>query len=480
MTMVLDTESWYEDDPPSYKRYEEEGYPSSAPGSCLVVGSPPVSAQNEAIPVDLLRSVLFVVLKTRANLGRQIGVQYEEHQSPFKNTRIEVAGAIPRRLTGRNEVDARDALSASGIGKYTDEELRILHDAEQTRADVIFAIKGQFLMDDLKVMTMTEKLQEPPTRADLLQALATAQANFDTRIWIQKPGDKNPTCMTLRNALVECLPQWFKFDSSSGQPFPPELIEQRASYVLFELLWIIRKIIKRDPFLFFHYFRERRYLPLVEAYMKKVLRYPPEESGRLLSTYVKMPREIDGLRLTTEREVVSRRPEKPEKAEERRCRMGMCESYRVAEKDKSRRVLLYPPDSVKEMREKIFAADVTDESRWEYFRDMIISLLRMVIDVQRMRATERRNLRKVLPNGILDDEANISGNSQRLLEAFHELVIRPVSIAIEDYRETKERVRMEKQASAVAQSAAPQEIVASPVEDENIDESGEDRDDCDE
>lgn len=380
----------------------EETYPTDSSGSCLIIGIPPADRVNEPVPVDLARAVFHVVLATRRNLRTL------DH--PESRTRVEIFGAIPRTLT-TGTVSLADVLRGNTHGG-NDHESKVLRGIEDDRALILKVLGDEFELRDLDIVTLTNKLRDPDSHREFVDSFTNARAQLHRTLRIDSA--RGVRVKVLEQALIDLVPHWMK------QGADTETINRLLNYALAEVLGIIRKVTKRV--LLFHYRRESAYLPLVRAYMDQLLGLSAQRE--LVDQYVIMPNDVEGLKLPP-----SFPPDKPP-AKEKSLRLKATEPYRVGPGQEERRLLLDPPDSIEAMKAKLGRGDLPKNLRDRYLFEMVGRILAMARELLEHQNFARRRFDQLLPPGLLEDPERLSRESDKVLEAFHELILDPLSQGI--------------------------------------------------
>lgn len=393
---------------------DDHSYPKDADGSCLVIGTPPADRRNEALPVDIVRSILYAVSETRAGIRRQ--------EKPDASTRVEVFGAIPRELMNANSRSGPAEAIRGALGEGTganggaDSEGAVLLAIEEERAAMVRAIGAEFQLGDLHVVTLTQKLKDPDARREFIDAFRAARGELGKILSLGKEGNQRHT--VLRQALIELVPDWQK------KGVPPETLDRLINYALAELLWIVRKATKQ--IVLFHYAREHRYLDLARAYLDQVHGFSDSD---LVGDYVVMPSEVDGLKLPPSLPTTD---QKGKKLQKKTLRNKPCEPYRVAPNQEEQRVLIYPADSLEAIHEKLHRSDIPEHVRLDYIEKMMVPILAMARALTEEQTRMRREFTRFLPEGVLENTDKIPENETTIVNAFHQLVVLPLGQAIED------------------------------------------------
>lgn len=408
-----------------------EGELKSANGTCLIVGMPGTDRKDEPISVDLVRSVLYATQATSFFPKR-----------PRRSTRIEIFGAIPHQLMGigSSGVSVGSMIQRTFLGKeHADkdsdgteaDEANILRDVERQRAAVIHAIANMFSIPktELEVVTLTDKLRDRNAYRGFVDGFSNARTHLG-ELLTMRTGN-----VVLMQALIDLIPEGVRRDTDK------ETLDRLVNYALAEILLLIRKITKEVVVYF--YKRECKYLDVVKAYMSQIQHFPAEDE-KLVDRFIRMPPEIDGLRL----------PKLPPCAAALKPNLTLrnksCAPYRVGPHEEQRRVLLYPPDSYENFRKKLSRPDVPEVARleWERVRDEYIAqMLIPTLDLARrtieahgpIRGMARRMLDQVLPPNILDPK-NIGFNLESILKTFYDVILEPLADEIrkklEELKET--------------------------------------------
>lgn len=385
----------------------DETYPVDSPGSCLIIGIPPADRANEPVPIDLVRAVFYAVSATRKNL------RTAKHQEP--RTRVEIFGAIPRALT-TGTVSPAEVLRGNTNGG-NDQESKILRGIEDDRELILRVLGDEFELDDLDVVTLTNKLRDPDSHREFVESFTNARAQLHRTLHIDSA--RGVRVKVLEQALMDLVPHWMK------QGADTETINRLLNYALSEVLGIIRKVTKRV--LLFHYRRESAYLPLVRAYMDQLLGLPTQRE--LVDQYVRMPSDVEGLKLPPSFPIDKKPPVK-----ENSLRLKATEPYRVGPGQEERRLLLDPPDSIEVIKAKLGRDDLPRNLRDRYLFEMVGRILSMARELLEHQNFARRRFEQLLPSGVLEDPEKLSKESDRVLEAFHELILNPLSQGITSAR----------------------------------------------
>lgn len=405
------------------RHYPEDTY------ACLVLGIPPANAHNEAVPIDLLRSLLYVVKETRDH------IRLSDHKKAHAS--VEIFGAIPHLLarrdpevraerigdwsdwptTRRDNISPRVLKSVIQENPNPDQTVCTLKRIEEQRKALIEAIGDECgLGNYMSVRTLTDILASTEEWTCFINAFEVARSKLNKWLVLGRHNSDEGEKIKFNQALIGLIPDWIKKGLPKDDPEEAELIiDSLLNYSLAELLWIMRKVIK--DVVLFHYPREHRYLDLARAYLKQVHR-----TEDVIARYVVMPEEVDGLKLPV---VPSSDKIKP-----KTLRNTPSEPYRCA--DPERKIRLYPPDSVEEMKRKLSGNGRFDEAiRDDYMRKMIVPILKLVRDLSGRQTNIRKKLTKQLPSHTLEDlESDLYKNGDRIVKLFFELVIGPLNEAI--------------------------------------------------
>ncbi len=398
---------------PTLRDRADISYPEDAQGSCLVIGTPPADCRDEAFPVDIVRSVLYAVSETRDRI---------RPRKPGASTRVEVFGAIPRELMNVNSRSGPAEAIRGALGERpaanggTEGESAVLLAIEEERAAMVGAIGDELQLDDLHVVTLTQKLRDPDARLDFTNAFRSARGELDRTLLVGEKGHEQHT--VLRQALIDLVPDWQKKGVSA------ETLDRLINYALAELLWIIRKTTKQ--IVLFHYVREHRYLDLARAYLDEVHGLGDSD---LVDKYVTMPPLVDGLKLPSVLPTTDRKRKPLRKST---VRLKTCEPYRVAPNQEGQRVLIYPADSLKAIDEKLHRSDIPDHVRIDYIERMLVPILVMARKLTEQQNRMRREFTQLLPAGVLEDIDKIPEHEGTIITAFHELIVLPLGQAIDE------------------------------------------------
>lgn len=417
---------WMETLTPELKPYFDSTYPRKAVGSCIIVGTPPNTTEGKAeqFPVDAVRALLFAVAASRASLD------VSKDKSPEKElVRVEVAGILPRKLTEETNGGTLAAANAIDEASNPTVELEKIADPsiESRRADLYKAIARIFGLDQVRVMTLEDKLGEKDFELDIRSSLRLAEHDMGSYLDIFTDGRKKASKVVMKQALLNLIPSWIK----AGQP--DAVLDRLVKYALLEMLMIIRKISKRV--LLFHYPREKGYVPLSEAYMRRAFGTDEVTDVR---RFVHMDERIDGLRLVrnenlaeTPRERSSLMHLSSSALEAKMRRKMRCPSYRIqpgADFERGR-VILYPtPDDAQIIKEKLADTDVPDFIRFRYLNEMLLETLRLLNAVEGPRTYSRNQIEKAFgkDSDILKpnkDLSILSGHVDRIIEVFNDVVM---------------------------------------------------------
>jgi hypothetical protein len=376
---------------------DDGSYPKDSPGSCLVIGTPPPGKESEPVPIDLLRAVLTGASETKAHL---------QQSNPAARLRVEIFGKVPRHLTARDS-DATAVLRANASGESEGHG----DDIETRVASVIAAIKGFGNMRDLDIVNLSERLREPKKQVTFYDSFTSARGNLNQWLQVKKKGQAEPEPIVFKQALLALVPDWLKANADQAT------LDYLLNYALAEVLRIISKVTEK--IVLFHYRREERYLTLAQAYMGQILGLGEETVGDV-DRYVRMPRDIDGIKLP---------PPPDTRTKSRRVRLSAAEPYRAPKPDQ--RILLFPADSVDGIMGKLGQPHIPKDVADQYVFSMIGGILRLSRDLLGHQAGFRGRLARALPDSILDDPETMAANRERTVGTLHELVLDPISTAIE-------------------------------------------------
>ncbi|MEK9132861.1 MAG: hypothetical protein AAB606_04100, partial [Patescibacteria group bacterium] len=302
------------------------------------------------------------------------------------------------------------------------EKADALSEIETVRAAMVKAIGNVFGINDkdLCVLTWTQKLRESDSWTEFDNAFQRALGELEATLLIElDSGGGNNQVKVFKQALIDLIPSWMKRDKDAGE------VNRLLKYALAELMWIIRKASK--GVILFHPTREIPYVRLAKAYSGQVQLCPPD----MIDSYVYSSKLSDGAMLP-------RRPVDQRAVKSKDLRLKLAPAYRCI--DPAGRVLLYPADDVLAIKDKLsggglYPKDVRERLTAEYIQQMMLQTLRIARRLIKRTPQFRKYFDKVLSTKLLSDgladPAVALKNSDRIINAFHELVIGPCSAAID-------------------------------------------------
>lgn len=389
----------------------ERPFPHDVVGAKLVIGAPPLDRIGEDVPLDLARAVLGAVRLTRDNLRPHV---------PGAKTNFKIFYTLARLLS---DPDTPPQNITKVIREITEIPARELPPDEQplalrylveetrqvTRIDLI-ASELLESRDDVEVTPSSSELWESNGRRSIIDAFNTGREHIRKNTLLTINGGSRAGQRRFIDALIDLLPDGLKGDSDTSDDEHQTFI----NYALFELIEMMRTSVDERTLLY-HFQRERNYLPLLIAYLEKG--YAHGDGARLINERIRMPDEVEGLRL-------------PNPTDDANANLRLSESYRMLEGQEDKRLFLYPRQLPDAMQQKLKPYHRKVQAK--YLNGAVVALLDLVKELGGrtvMDSAARRNIRRLLPQGIFGpmDDSRFDETVLHVLEILDEVVLSPVS-----------------------------------------------------